>query len=33
MVLLGIVILGLVGFALDRLASWLEYRIVPWGRP
>jgi sulfonate transport system permease protein len=33
LVLLGIVILGLVGFALDRLASWLEYRIVPWGRP
>jgi len=31
--LLGIIILGLVGFALDRLASWLEYRIVPWGRP
>jgi sulfonate transport system permease protein len=30
MVMLGIVVLGVVGFALDRLASSLEYRFIPW---
>jgi sulfonate transport system permease protein len=33
LVLLGIVVLGGVGFALDRMANWLEYRLVPWRRP
>jgi sulfonate transport system permease protein len=32
MVLLGIVVLGLVGFGIDRLATVLEDRLIPWGR-
>jgi sulfonate transport system permease protein len=32
LVLLGIVVLGFVGFTIDRLASWLEYRLIPWRR-
>jgi sulfonate transport system permease protein len=30
MVMLGIIVLGVVGFALDRLASSLEHRFIPW---
>ncbi|MEH2549829.1 sulfonate transport system permease protein [Bradyrhizobium sp. AZCC 2262] len=30
MVMLGIVVLGVVGFTLDRLASSLEHRFIPW---
>jgi sulfonate transport system permease protein len=30
MVLLGIVVLGAVGFVIDRLATSLERRLVPW---
>jgi sulfonate transport system permease protein len=32
MVLLGIVVLGSVGFTVDRLATWIEDRIIPWRR-
>ena len=32
LVLLGIVVLGAVGFTIDRLATWLEYRVIPWRR-
>jgi len=30
LVLLGIVVVGLVGFCVDRGASWLERRLVSW---
>lgn len=30
MVLLGIVVLGVVGFVIDRLAASLEHRLIPW---
>jgi ABC-type nitrate/sulfonate/bicarbonate transport system permease component len=30
MVLLGIVVLGAVGFVIDRLAASLEQRLIPW---
>jgi sulfonate transport system permease protein len=30
LVMLGIVVVGLVGFAVDRSASWIEYRLVRW---
>ena len=30
MVMLGIVVLGVVGFALDRLATSIEHRFIPW---
>jgi sulfonate transport system permease protein len=30
MVLLGIVVLGAVGFTIDRLATVLEHRVIPW---
>jgi sulfonate transport system permease protein len=30
MVLLGIVVLGVVGFTIDRLATLIEDRIIPW---
>jgi sulfonate transport system permease protein len=32
LVLLGIVVLGIVGFSLDRLASAFEDRLIPWPR-
>jgi sulfonate transport system permease protein len=32
LVMLGIVVLGVVGFSLDRLASALEDRLIPWPR-
>jgi sulfonate transport system permease protein len=32
LVLLGIVMLGIVGFTIDRLATWLEHRVIPWRR-
>lgn len=30
LVLLGIVVLGLVGFVIDRLATAIEDRLIPW---
>ena len=30
LVMLGIVVVGLVGFAVDRSASWIEHRLVRW---
>jgi sulfonate transport system permease protein len=30
MVLLGIIVLGLVGFVIDRLATSIERRLIPW---
>lgn len=30
LVMLGIVVVGLVGFAVDRSASWIEHRVVRW---
>jgi sulfonate transport system permease protein len=30
LVMLGIVVVGLVGFCVDRAASWLERRLVTW---
>lgn len=32
LVLLGIVVLGSVGFGIDRLATMLEHRVIPWRR-
>lgn len=30
LVMLGIIVVGLVGFCVDRGASWLEHRLVTW---
>ncbi len=30
LVMLGIVVVGGVGFSIDRSATWLERRIIPW---
>ena len=30
LVLLGIIVVGLIGFCVDRSASWLERRLVTW---
>lgn len=30
LVMLGILVVGSVGFAIDRGASWLERRLIPW---
>jgi sulfonate transport system permease protein len=30
LVMLGIVVVGVVGFAVDRSASWIEHRLVSW---
>jgi sulfonate transport system permease protein len=30
LVLLGIVVVGLVGFIVDRSAGWLEHRLLTW---
>jgi len=32
LVMLGIVVVGSVGFAIDRGATWLERRLIPWQR-
>jgi sulfonate transport system permease protein len=29
-VMLGILVVGSVGFAIDRGANWLERRLIPW---
>lgn len=33
LVMLGILVVGLVGFAVDRLAALVERRLVPWRTP
>ncbi|MBS7703777.1 ABC transporter permease [Chelatococcus asaccharovorans] len=30
LVLLGILILGCIGFAIDRMAGWIEHRLIRW---
>ena len=30
LVMLGILVVGSVGFLVDRGASWLERRLIPW---
>ncbi|MFH0299024.1 hypothetical protein AAFX91_17620 [Bradyrhizobium sp. 31Argb] len=30
LVMLGIVVVGTVGFAIDRSATWLERLVIPW---
>ncbi|MFT4117722.1 ABC transporter permease [Bradyrhizobium sp.] len=32
LVMLGILVVGSVGFLIDRGASWLERRLIPWRR-
>jgi taurine transport system permease protein len=29
-VVLGIVIIGIIGYAIEMLMRWLERRLVPW---
>ena len=29
-VVLGIVIIGLIGYAIELLMRWLERRLIPW---
>ncbi|MGY3581682.1 ABC-type nitrate/sulfonate/bicarbonate transport system permease component [Bradyrhizobium sp. USDA 4341] len=32
LVMLGILVVGTVGFVIDHGASWLEQRLIPWRR-
>jgi sulfonate transport system permease protein len=30
LVMLGILVVGTIGFIVDRGATWLERRLIPW---